>query len=329
MKWKTGLLAGLLAATLTLRGAAAQSYPDRPIRVLVPIAPGSVTDVILRAAAPGLSQRFGQPVVIENRAGGNGVVGAQACANATPDGYTLCAVYHATMSYNPLQFDRLSYDPERDLVPITSLFVLNEVVVVNSRLPVRSVAELRDYARANPGKVNFGTLGGGSLQELMVSWLNNQWGTSILGVPYRGGGPIAVAVSGGEIEIGKMGIGNFIGQIQAGTVRPLAVGMPRRSALLPDVPTFAEAGLAGFTADAWWGLVAPRGTPRSIVDRANREFVAQFADPDFVGFLDKQAVRPQVGTPEEFVAFLRKDRLAAESLVRLSNQPRTEYRPDP
>ncbi|WP_161993673.1 Bug family tripartite tricarboxylate transporter substrate binding protein [Muricoccus nepalensis] len=304
--------------------AQAQPYPARPIRVIVPIAPGSVTDVILRAASPELSRRLGQPVVVENRAGANGIVGAQACAAAAPDGYTLCAVYHATMSFNPLQFDRLPYSPA-EFVPITNLFLLTEVLVVASSLPVRSVAELKAHAATRP--LAFGTLGGGSLQELLVTWLNTQWSAGIMGVPYRGGGPIALAVSSNEIQLGNMGVGNFLGAIEAGTVRPLAVTTTRRSPLLPEVPTFAEAGLGGFPSRGWWGLVAPAGTPPEVVARVNTEVVGLFQEPAFAAFLGRQGVQPQAGTPEEFRAFLAEDRVGAEALIRLSNQPRTEYRP--
>ena len=315
---------GALLLAAWASAAQAQTYPARPIRILVPIAPGSVTDVILRAAAPELSQRLGQAVVVENRAGANGIVGAQACAQAAPDGYTLCAVYHATMSFNPLQFDRLPYDPA-SFAPITSLFLLTEVLVTSSSVPVRTVAELRAYAASNP--VAFGTLGGGSLQELLVKWLNAQWGANITDIPYRGGGPIALAVSSGEIQLGNMGVGNFLGGIAAGTVRPLAVTTTRRFPLLPEVPTFAEAGLGGFPSRGWWGLVAPGGTPREAIARVNAEVVRLFGEPAFAALLERQGVQPQTGTPAEFAAFMAEDRVGAETLIRLSNQPRGEYRP--
>ncbi|MCR0983340.1 Bug family tripartite tricarboxylate transporter substrate binding protein [Roseomonas populi] len=323
------LLPALLASAMAWgapHSAQAQPYPSRPLRVIVPIAPGSVTDVILRAASPELSQRLGQPVVIENRAGANGIVGAQACAAAAPDGYTLCAVYHATMSFNPLQFDRLPYDPA-SFVPVTNLFLLTEVLVASSATPARSVEELRRLATTQP--LTFGTLGGGSLQELLVSWLNNQWGANITGIPYRGGGPIALAVAANEIQLGNMGVGNFLGGIQAGTVRPLAVTTTRRSPLLPETPTFGEAGLGGFPSRGWWGLVAPAGTPAEAVNRINAEVNRLFRDPAFADFLGRQGVQPQPGTPAEFAAFMAEDRAGAEALIRLSNQPRTEYRPSP
>ena len=309
----------LVALALAGGSAMAQSaYPDRPIRLLLPIATGSVTDVVLRAAGQPLAQRLGQQVVIDNRTGASGIVGAEACAKAAPDGYTVCAVYHSIMSYNPYTFDKLPYDPERDFAPVTNLFFVTEGLVVPSSLPVQSVADLRAYAVKNPSGVNLGTLGEGSLQELFVSWLNREWKTSIVGIAYKGGGPIANAVGAGEIQIGQMGLGNFIGLIQAGKLRALAVSASQRSRLLPEVPTMAEVGLGGFPARTWWGLVVPAGTPAPVIARLNTEFVQVFRDPRFAEYMDGRYVEGAAGTPQEFAAFLKSDREAAKMLVRLA-----------
>jgi tripartite-type tricarboxylate transporter receptor subunit TctC len=310
------LLAGL---SLAAGSAAAQSdYPNKPIRLLLPIAAGSVTDVVLRAASVPLAQRLGQPVVIDNRSGASGIVGAEACAKAAPDGYTVCAVYHSIMSYNTYTFDKLPYDPERDFAPVTNLFFVTEGLVVPSSLPVQTVAELRNYAASHPTGVNLGTLGEGSLQELFVSWLNREWKSSIVGIAYKGGGPIANALGAGEIQIGQMGIGNFIGLIQAGKLRPLAIAANQRSKLLPQVPTMAQAGLGGFPARTWWGLVVPEGTPAPVIARLNTEFVAVFRDPKFAEYMEGRYVEGAAGTPQEFAAFLKADREAARMLVRLA-----------
>ena len=308
-----------LAISLAAGNAKAQSdYPNKPIRVLLPIAAGSVTDVVLRAASQPLSQRLGQQVVIDNRTGASGIVGAEACAKAAPDGYTVCAVYHSIMSYNPYTFDRLPYDAERDFTPVTNLFFVTEGLVVPSSLPVQSVAELRAYAVKNPTGVNLGTLGEGSLQELFVSWLNREWKASVVGIAYKGGGPIANALGAGEIQIGQMGIGNFLGLIQAGKLRALAISASQRSKSLPQVPTMAEAGLGGFPARTWWGLVVPTGTPATIVAKLNAEFVQVFRDPKFVEYMEGRYVEGAAGTPQEFAAFLKSDREAARMLVRLA-----------
>jgi tripartite-type tricarboxylate transporter receptor subunit TctC len=319
-KPRRGLQAtALLALGLLAGSACAQSgYPDKPIRVLLPIAAGSVTDVVLRAAAVPLGQRLGQPLVIDNRTGASGIVGAEACAKAAPDGYTVCAVYHSIMSYNPYTFDKLPYDPERDFTPVTNLFFVTEGLVVPSSLPVQNVADLRAYAMKNPAGVNLGTLGEGSLQELFVSWLNREWKTSVVGIAYKGGGPIANALGASEIQIGQMGIGNFLGLIQAGKLRALAISASQRSKLLPQVPTMAEAGLGGFPARTWWGLVVPAGTPAPIVARLNADFVQVFRDPKFAEYMEGRYVEGAAGTPQEFAAFLKSDREAARTLVRLA-----------
>jgi len=318
--FKRVLLAGALAAFgLAAGSASAQSdFPNKPIRLLLPIAAGSVTDVVLRAAAQPLSQRLGQQVVVDNRTGASGIVGAEACARATPDGYTVCAVYHSIMSYNPYTFDKLPYDPERDYAPVTNLFFVTEGLVVPASLPVQSVAELRTYAVKNPTGVNLGTLGEGSLQELFVSWLNREWKTSIVGIAYKGGGPIANALGAGEIQIGQMGIGNFLGLIQAGKLRALAISASQRSKLLPQVPTMAEAGLGGFPARTWWGLVVPAGTPAPVVAKLNSDFGQVFRDPRFAEYMEGRYVEGATGTPQEFAAFLKSDREAAKMLVRLA-----------
>lgn len=311
-------LVGTLAAPLARAQAA---YPARPLKIILPIAAGSVTDVVLRAAQPALSQQLGQPVVIDNRPGASGIVGAEACAKAPPDGYTVCAIYHATTSFNPFLFDKLPYDADKDFVPVTRLFFVTEGLVVPSSLPVQNAAELRAYAQRNPEKVNFGTLGEGSMQELMVAWLNREWKTRIVGVPYKGGGPIATAIAGGEIQVAQMGLGNFIGPIQAGQVRPIALAASRRSAAMPQVPTLDEAGLGGFPSRPWWGIAVPAGTPPAIVARLNQEFNAVFADARMTEAMQSRHVEPALTTATDFASFLRKDREAAGALVRLAREP--------
>ena len=306
--------------------AQAQSYPDRPIRLIVSIAAGSVTDVIMRAASVELGPRFGQQLVIENRGGASGILAAQACAQATPDGYTLCVIYHSTMSYNPLLFDKLPYNADIDLVPVSRLFFLTEGLFVNSALGVNSVAELKALAQSKPDGLNYATLGDGSFPDLFRTWLNNQWGTKIVGVPYKGGGPAAQAVAANEVQVTRFGVGNFMGLLQAGKVKALAVSADKRSPLLPNVLTFAEAGL-NYPGQGWWGLAAPKGTPSAIVDKVNAEFVKLFKEPKFIAFLDKQSVVAAPTTPAGFAAFLKEDRKAAETLIKIANSKRLEFKP--
>jgi len=305
--------------------AQAQSYPDRPIRMIVSIAAGSVTDVIMRKASPYLQERLGQPLVIENRGGAAGILGAQTCAQATPDGYTLCVIYHSTMSYNPLLFDKLPYQPE-DLAPVTRLFFLTEGLFVSSESGINSVAELKAYAQAKPDGLNYATLGDGSFPDLFMRWLNNQWGTKIVGVPYKGGGPAAQALAGNQVQVTRFGVGNFMGMIEAGKVKALAVSANKRSPLLPNVPTFKEAGLGGYPGQGWWGLAVPKGTPPAIVNKINSAFVATFADETFNKFLEQQSVVAAPTTPAGFATFLKEDRQAAEVLIKLANGKRETYK---
>ena len=306
--------------------AQAQTYPDRPIRLIVSIAAGSVTDVIMRKAGAELQPRFGQPLIIENRGSASGIVAAQACAQASPDGYTLCVIYHSTMSFNPLLFDKLPYHPD-DLLPVTRLFFLTEGLFVSSELSVNSVAELKALAQAKPDKLNYATLGDGSYPDLFMRWLNNQWGTKIVGVPYKGGGPAAQALAANQVQVTRFGVGNFLGLIEAGKVKALAVSAAKRTPLLPNVPTFAEVGFGGYPGQGWWGLAAPKGTPPAIVNKVNAEFVKLFSDPKFIEFLNQQAVVAAPTTPAGFAAFLLEDRKAAETLVKIANSKREEYKP--
>jgi tripartite-type tricarboxylate transporter receptor subunit TctC len=331
MKTTTKSIAHALLGALTLicpTAANAQTYPDKPIRLIVSIAAGSVTDVIMRAVANELQPRMKQPLVIENQGGAAGILGGQACARAAPDGYNICVIYHSTMSYNPLLFTKLPYNPDTDFTPIARLFFLTEGLFVSSALNVNTVAELKARALSD-SKLNYATLGEGSFPDLFLQWMNNQWGTKIVGVPYRGGGPAAQALAANDVQVTRFGVGNFTALMEAGRVKALAVGLPARSPLLPNVPTLDEAGLKGFPGRGWWGLAAPRGTPPAVLARLNREFVTLFSEPKFKEFLDKQAVVSAPTTPEEFAAFLREDRKAAETLIRIANTKPEEYKPGP
>jgi tripartite-type tricarboxylate transporter receptor subunit TctC len=322
---RCGTLLGALIGGLA-QPASAQNYPDRPIRLIVSIAAGSVTDVIMRAAANEISPRLGQQLVIENRGGASGILGAQSCAQAPADGYSFCVIYHSTMSYNPLLFDRLPYNADADIVPVARLFFLTEGLFVSSALDVKSVAELQMLAQAKPGSLNFATLGEGSFPDLFLQWLNNQWGTRIVGIAYKGGGPAAQALAANEVQVTRFGVGNFQGALESGRVRALALSADKRSARMPDVPTFAQAGLP-YPGQGWWGLGAPKGTARPAMERINAEFVKTFSDPKFGEFLEKQFVVPAPTSPEGFAEFLKHDRKAAETLIKIAKTPRTEYKP--
>lgn len=306
-------------------GANAQDYPQRPIRMIVSIAAGSVTDVIMRAAINEI--KLGQPIVIENRGGAAGIPGAQSCAQAPGDGHTLCVVFHNQLSFNPVMFKSLPYDADKDITLVTRLFFLVESLAVHPSLGANTVAELKSLAQSKTKALNWGTLGAGSAPELFLRWINNQWGTDIVGVPYRGGGPMAQAVAANDIQIGAVGLGNFLGLAEGGKVKVIAVSAPKRSPLVPDVATFTEAGLGGYPQRGWWGLAVPKGTPQAVVDRLNAEFVRVFSDSKFAAFLDKQAVVAAPTTAAEFTAFVKQDRIHAAELLKLANTPLQEYKP--
>lgn len=322
-------VAAIALAMLSAVPVGAQTYPQKPIRMIVSIAAGSLTDVIMRAAANELSPRLGQPIVIENRGGAAGIPGAQACAQSPGDGHTLCVVFHNQLSFNPVMFNNLPYDADRDLVLVTRLFFLIESIAVHPSLDVATVAELKALAQGKKRALNWGTLGAGSAPELFLKWINNQWGTEIIGIPYRGGGPMAQALAANEVQVAGVGLGNFLGLAEGGRVKVIAVSAPNRSPLVPDVMTFAEAGLGGYPQRGWWGLATPKATPKAVVERLNGEFVRLFSDPKFVAFLEKQAVVPAPTTAEEFVAFVKQDRVHAANLLKLANTPVKDYQPSP
>jgi tripartite-type tricarboxylate transporter receptor subunit TctC len=295
--------------------------------MIVSIAAGSVTDVIMRAAANELQPRLKQTLVIENQGGAAGILGGQACARAPADGYTICVIYHSTMSYNPLLFTKLPYNADTDFVPITRLFFLTEGLFASPSLGVNTVAELKAKAQSGAA-LNYATLGEGSFPDLFLKWMNNQWNTKVVGIPYRGGGPAAQALAANDVQVTRFGVGNFIGLLPDGKVKALAITSHQRSPLLPDVPTLDEAGLSGYPAQGWWGLAAPRGTPPAIVERLNSEFTKLFSEPKFKAFLDKQFVVAAPTTPDGFSAFLKEDRKAAETLIRIANTKPEEYKPE-
>jgi tripartite-type tricarboxylate transporter receptor subunit TctC len=324
MQMLTRMIFGF-ALALGVTAAHAQQYPNKPIRMIVSIAAGSVTDVIMRAAAAELQGRLGQPLVIENVGGAAGILGGRTCAQATGDGYTICIIYHSTMSFNPLLFSNLPYNPD-DLVPVSRLFFLVEGLFASSEIKVNTVAELKALAQSKPDGLNYATLGEGSYPDLFMRWMNNQWGTKIVGIPYRGGGPAAQAVAANQVQITRFGVGNFVGVIQAGKVKALAVSSAKRSAVLPDVPTFAEVGWGDYPGQGWWGLAAPKGTPPAVVARLSSEFQKLFTEPKFVEVLEKQAVVPAATDAAGFAAFLKQDRKDAETLIKIANTKKMEFK---
>ena len=223
-------------------------------------------------------------------------------------------------------FSNLPYNAETDFVPVARLFFLVEGLFASSESNVKTVAEAKALAQSKPDGLNYATLGEGSYPELFLKWLNNQWNTQILGVPYRGGGPAAQALAANQVQLTRFGVGNFVGVIEAGKVRALAVTSDKRSPVLPNVPTFKEVGWGDYPGQGWWGLAAPKGTPKEIVAKLSTEFQKLFSEPKFVEFLDKQAVVAAPTSPEGFAEFLKKDRKDAETLIKIANTKKTEFK---
>ncbi len=311
-------LALALIASLVLgvsAGASAQTYPSRFIRMIVPYAPGGVLDALIRPIAQQLGQALGQPVVVENRPGANTAVGTGVCAKGAPDGYTICASGSA-VTLNPLLYRSLPYDPEKDLAPITNMVFVDSVIVANAAMPFNNLREMIAYAKANPGKLNFGSFGEGSTGHLYLEWIKKNTGTDIAHIAYKGAGPVITATLTNEVQLTFMNIGAVLAQIKAGKLKPIVMPAPVRSRYMPDVPTLSEEGL-DFRPSSWFGLFAAAGTPAPILAKIqievrkildNEKFREQFLIPQFY--------EPVGSTPETFAEFLKSERQVAAQLVK-------------
>jgi tripartite-type tricarboxylate transporter receptor subunit TctC len=294
------ILAALLAAP-----AWAQSWPSKPIRVMVPFPPGGSTDIVARIVAQKLEKPLGQALVIENRGGAGGTIGAAIGAKAAPDGYFLTFGSTSTHVVAPAVYPKLDYNPAKDFAPISLVAVTPYLLAVNPNVPAKNVQELVALMKAQPGKLNYASAGVGSTTHLAMEMLKNVSGTYALHIPYNGNGPAGTALVAGQVEILFGSLPAMLGHTRAGRVRPLAVGTPKRSPSLPDVPTVAEQGYAGFDASLWLAFFAPAGTPQPIVERLHREIVASVAQQDTRDALDKAGAEPITSTPAELAAMIR------------------------
>jgi tripartite-type tricarboxylate transporter receptor subunit TctC len=299
--------------------APAQDYPVRPIRVIVTTSPGGLSDVFLRALGEPLHQRLGQPVIVENRAGGNMIIGARACADAAPDGYTLCMMPGEPLLYNQFQYKNLPYDPDKSFAPITNFFFITQALGVSAALPVTSLAELAAYSKAKAGTLSY-SAPSSSLIMFMENW-KRATGADLVKIPFKGGGDTVNGMLSGTTPVGFLGLGNLISYIRAGTIRPILVDSEQRAALIPQVPTLGDIGSARDHTRAFFGLLAPAGTPRAIVDKLRGEIVRIVSDPQFQArHMTERGLEPVVDTPEEFRAFLIADRVRAERIVKAAGE---------
>ena len=295
-----------IVAALALSGPAfAQSWPTKPIRVMVPFQPGGSTDIVARILASKLEKPLGQPLVVENRGGAGGTIGAAVGAKAAPDGYLLTFGSTSTHVVAPSVYQKLEYDPVKDFAPISLVAVTPYLLAINPKVEVRNVRELVELMKAQPGKLNYASAGIGSTTHLAMEMLNLAALTSAVHVPYNGNGPAATALMGGQVEILFGSLPSLLPNAKSGRVRALAVGTPKRSPSLPDVPTVAESGYPGFDASLWLAFFAPAGTPQAIIDRLHREIGTTLADPDTRATLDKAGAEPVASTPAELAAMIR------------------------
>ena len=310
------LIAALAAVTLYASQARADDYPSRPIHVLTTSSAGGISDIFMRVLGEELHKSLGQPLIIENRPGGSGNIGARACQDAQPDGYTICIINADPMIYNQFLFKNLPFDPDK-LTPIIHLVHLIQVLVINSDLGAKSVDELVAVSKQKPGTLSYLTA---SIPCVVyMDSLKQQKGGDWVRVPFKGGGEATNAILGGSTPIGLIGLGNVISQISAGKMTALALVNNIRTPLLPNVPTLADLGYKGAPSQTWYGLFAPPGAPKPIVDKIAKEVARVVSDP---GFRDRYIISrgqvPAINTPEQFADEIKIDREAAREIVKLS-----------
>ena len=300
------LSAGSLLVVVATVAIAQPSYPNRPIRFIVPFAPGGGTDFMARLVSQKLGERLGQPLVVENRAGAGGAIGSNLVAKSTPDGYTLLLGQVSPLAISP-HLEKVPYDPVRDFSAASLLASSYHVLVVHPSLPVRSVKELIALAKARPGQINYGSSGAGTNLFLVAELFKATTGTDIVHVPYKGTAPAVTAILSGESQMLFGGITGVMQYVSAKRLNALAVTSPKRSPLLPQVPTLIESGLQGVDAASWYALMAAAGTPREILDRLSAEVAQLAANPDYRQQLERQAFEPLTTSPDQFAGFMKAE----------------------
>ena len=296
-----------VAAALAAIPAAAQNYPVKTVRLIAPFAPGGATDVLARLTAQKLGERWGQTVIVENRPGASGNIGAEAAARSAPDGYTLL-VAGAPHAINMTLYRNLSYDLARDLVAVNRIAGYHGAIVVHPSLPVKNVKELIALARARPGELNFGSPGAGSPNRLAVELFMIMADVKMTHVPYKGGsGQMVTDLVAGHVQLASIGLPPSMEYVKAGRLRALAVTSTKRSPLLPEVPTVSEAGLPGFDVTSWYGVFAPAALPRNLVTKVNGDISAILEAPDLRERLQRMDAEPSPQSPDDFARFVREE----------------------
>jgi tripartite-type tricarboxylate transporter receptor subunit TctC len=297
-----------LALALAAAGAAAQSYPSKPVRIVVPTSPGGGNDFVARHVGQKLGERLGQQFIVENRAGAGGAIGTAFAAKAPPDGYTLLLGFVGQLAMLPhVEKEKAGYDPLRDFVGVSLLASSYHILGVHPSLPVRSVKQFVAFARARPGQLNYASGNIWTPTHLVPELFKSATGTDIVAIQYKGSGPAAIGIITGEAQVVFAGVTALLGHVKAGRVRALGVTSPKRSAAAPDIPTLVETGVRGVEAPSWYSIVAPAATPKEAVARLHAEIVAIAATPEYRGPMEKQEFELTTTTPAEFAAFLRSE----------------------
>jgi len=299
----------LLAVLALLSGlccAAAETYPSKPVRLILPFPPGGGTDTLARIVGQKLGEDLGQTIVMDNRPGAGANIGADIAAHSAPDGYTLL-VGNVAHTINVTLYRKLSYNLVRDFAPVTLLAATPNVLVVHPSVPVKSVQELIALAKSNPGKINYASAGSGSSSHLAGELFKNLTGVDLVHVPYKGGGPAVTSLIAGETQVGFSTAPSVLQHVKAGRLRALAVTSAKRSAAAPELPTIAESGVPGYDANTWYGILAPRGTPAAVIARLHDELVKIMQAPDIRSRIAVHGYAPETSTPQEFAAYIKSE----------------------
>ena len=299
-----------LMASLVALDAGAQAFPTKPIRLVVPFAPGGSSEIIARSVGNGMAQDLGQAVYVDNKPGASGNIAMEEVKRAAPDGYTLILGHVGTLAVNPALYGaKLPYDPVKDFTPIALVARVPNVIAVHpQKLPVRSLAELVEMAKKQPGKLNYGTAGNGSAGHLAMEYFKSVAKIDLVHVPYKGTGPMVTDLMGGQIEMTFNGIPPISGQLRSGKIKPIAVGAAQRVPAFPDVPTIAESGYPGFETSQWYGIIAPANVPKPVLDRLHAAIVAALKSKEATQKIVDDGGILVGGTPQEFATLIARER---------------------
>ena len=316
---KTKILAACVVIGALLSGAAHAQYPNKPIRLLVPFAPGGSSEIVSRAYGAEMAKVLGQNVIVENKPGGAGNIAMVEAKNADKDGYTIILGHVGTMAVNPAMFAKLPYDPVKDFIPITLLSKVPSLIVVNAAVPANNLKEFIALVKSKPGAVNYGSAGNGSSGHLAMAYLNQVAGIDSQHVPYKGTGPMMTDLLAGRLEATFTGAPPLLPHVKSGKLRALAVGTARRSPAMPDVPTVAEQGYPGFETSQWYGLLAPAGTPDAIIKKLAEAAAAAAKTPGVADRLAAEAAEPVTTSPKEFADYIATEMKRWGDVVRKAN----------